>query len=243
MRAIRVLSCLLLPLALSSADRLVQHQYEGTLGSNRIGLTVLRRGNTIEGGHYFYQKFLRDIPLEGRVEGLHLKLTEKGEGAFDLHFVGNGSESGHPLDFENSIGMDGTWTSAGGAHSYPVSLRGATVKDADGSPRYGDVTRESDAAFEEKVQSFYRAVLNGDKKTAARYISYPLRVNLTERKEKKLHNSTEVMEQWDTIFTPAFVDKLRQDLPHDMFVHDGMAMLGNGEAWFDSKGLAVVNFP
>ena len=52
-----------------------------------------------------------------------------------------------------------------------------------------------------------------------------------------------MLEQWDTIFTPAFVDEYRQDLPHDMFVHDGMAMLGSGEAWFDGKGLAVVNFP
>ena len=243
MRATHVLCCLFLPLALSGADRLVQHQYEGTLGSNRIGLTVLRRGNQIEGGHYFYQKFLRDIPLDGRIEGSRVKFTEKGAGAFDLHFVGNGSDGGQPLDFENSIGMEGTWTSTDGAHSYPVSLRGSAVKDADGSPRYGDVTKESDAAFEEQVQSFYRALLNGDKKTAARYISYPLRVNLAARKEKKLRNSTELLEQWDKIFTPAFVDKLRQDLPHDMFVHDGMAMLGHGEAWFDGKGLAVVNFP
>jgi hypothetical protein len=30
-------------------------------------------------------------------------------------------------------------------------------------------------------------------------------------------------------------------LPHDMFVHEGMAMVGDGEAWFDAKGLAVLN--
>jgi hypothetical protein len=32
-------------------------------------------------------------------------------------------------------------------------------------------------------------------------------------------------------------------LPHDMFVHDGMAMPGNGEAWFDRKDLKVLSVP
>ena len=28
-----------------------------------------------------------------------------------------------------------------------------------------------------------------------------------------------------------------------MFVRNGMAMIGNGEAWFDDKGLATLNVP
>ena len=46
-------------------NELVQHQYEGKLGTSRIGLTVTREGNNIKGGHYLYQKFLRDIPITG----------------------------------------------------------------------------------------------------------------------------------------------------------------------------------
>ena len=53
----------------------VQHQYEGNLGQNRIGMTVSREVNKIEGGHYFYQKFLRDIPITGSIEGSHVTLT------------------------------------------------------------------------------------------------------------------------------------------------------------------------
>lgn len=39
------------------------------------------------------------------------------------------------------------------------------------------------------------------------------------------------------------IAKLQAALPHDMFVHEGMAMIGDGGAWFDSKGLAVLNLP
>jgi hypothetical protein len=99
--------------------RVVQHQDEGNLGQNRIGMTVIREDNKIEGGHYFYQKFLRNIPITGSTEGSHITLTEPGGGRFHLHFVGDGSEGGRPLDFENSVGMDGTWTSPDNTRSYP----------------------------------------------------------------------------------------------------------------------------
>jgi hypothetical protein len=87
--------------------QLVQHQYEGTLGTSRIGLTVTREGNDIKGGHYFYQKFLRDISITGSTQGSHVTLAEEGGGTFSLDFVGNGSEGGNPLDFENSIAARG----------------------------------------------------------------------------------------------------------------------------------------
>lgn len=225
-------------------EQVVQHQYEGNLGQSRIGMTVTRQGNTIAGGHYFYQKFLRDIPITGATEGSHITLTEPGGGRFQLHFVGNGSEGGEPLDFENSIGMDGVWTSADKARSYPVSLRGTLIREGRGDGRrYRTVTSESDAAFEARVQSFFRAVLREDKATAVRFISYPLSVRFPNRKGKKFQNSAELLAAWNEVFTPAMIAKFKRDLPHDMFVRNGMAMLGQGEAWFDAKGLASLNVP
>src|SRR5437660_1495207 len=88
------------PLSGQHQAELVLHQYEGNLGDARIGLTVKREGNKIVGGHYFYQKFLRDIPITGSTENSHITLAESGEGTFHLHFVGNGSEKGQPLDFD-----------------------------------------------------------------------------------------------------------------------------------------------
>ncbi len=224
-------------------NELVQHQYEGKLGTSRIGLTVIREGKNIKGGHYFYQKFLRDIPITGSTQGSHVALVEEGGGTFSLDFVGNGSEGSKPLDFENSVGMNGTWTSKDGSHNYAVSLRGTTIREADNRPRYADVTKESDAEFEKRVQSLIGAVLHGDKAAAVRLISYPLAVNGSKREHWRLRTSGEVLAAWDDLFTPAMTGKFESALPHDMFVHQGMAMIGDGEAWFDDKGLAVLNTP
>ena len=34
--------------------------------------------------------------------------------------------------------------------------------------------------------------------------------------------------------------RLKDALPHEMFVHDGMAMTLNGDVWFDARGAAVI---
>jgi len=61
------------------SDDVVQHQYEGSLGKSRIGMTIIREGDKIEGGHYFYQRYLVDIPITGTVEdGSRVTLREPG---------------------------------------------------------------------------------------------------------------------------------------------------------------------
>ncbi len=241
-----VLLAALLPLFVSGQQkaRLVRHQYEGALGASRIGMTIVREGNTIRGGHYFYQKFLKNIPITGWVEGSEIVLTEPGKGSFRLHFVGNGSEGQRPLDFENSIGMDGAWTSADANRTYTVSLRGTTILEgADDGHRYSTVTSDTGAAFESRVQSFCRAVLRSDRSGALRFISYPLSVHYPDGTSRRFRSRKEVLHAWDHVFTPELLAKLAGCLPHDMFVHEGMAMLGNGDAWFNGRGLAALNIP
>lgn len=207
-------------------------------------MTVIRDGNRIEGGHYFYQKFLKDIPITGSEERSLIVLTEPGGGIFHLHFVGNGSEGGRPLDFENSVGMDGTWASADGTRTWTVSLGGTTVHEPgwDGH-RYGDVTKEDDVDFERRVQSLLSAVLRGDKTNAVRFISYPMLATFPNYTNKKFRNAAAVLAAWKDLFPPAMMAKLQRALPHDMFVHNGMAMIGTGEAWFDDEGLRILNVP
>lgn len=227
-----------------AADRAVEHQYEGNLGQSVIGLSVLRVGNKIDGGHYFYQRYLQDIPIQGAIQGSDIVLTEPGGGTFRLHFVGNGSDGGKPLNFENSVGMEGAWASADGTRTYTVSLHGTLIRDYGGTERrYADVTTESDRAFEARVQSLVRAVVEADKATAVRFIAYPLVVNLASGRSKTFRNSAAVLAAWRQIFPDAMTAVLRASLPHDMFVHNGLAMLGDGEAWFGAKGLAVLNVP
>ena len=41
----------------------------------------------------------------------------------------------------------------------------------------------------------------------------------------------------------ACLDAFRNAMPHDMFVRNGQAMLGDGVAWFGAKGVQTINVP
>lgn len=216
--------------------------FTGTVGKSRIGMTLLvnAKGKVI-GGHYFYASDLKDIPLRAGTQGSGIILFAPKGGQFALHFKGNGSEEGKPLDFHNSVGMEGRWMKTDS--SYPVKLQMEQSWQGPADARwYEDVTSESDAAFEARVQSFYKAVLAGDRAMAARYVDFPLRVNHDGR-SRMVKTAAQLSSQWGQIFTPACIDAFRNAMPHDMFVRNGQAMLGDGIAWFGPKGAQVINVP
>jgi hypothetical protein len=214
--------------------------FTGTVGQSRIGITLLvNAAGTIIGGHYFYASHLKDIPLKAGTQGSGIILFAPEGGQFALSFKGNGSEAGKPLGFDNSIGMEGRWMK--GDSSYPVKLRVEQSSQSSANARwYEGVTSESDAAFEARVQNFYKAVLASDRATAARYVDFPLRVN-HNGKSHTIKNAAQLSAEWSKIFTPATLNAFRNAMPHDMFVRNGQAMLGDGVAWFGPKGAQSIN--
>lgn len=216
--------------------------FTGTAGQNRIGMTLLvNAAGVVVGGHFFYASDLKDIPLQAGTQGSGITLFAPGGGQFALRFKGNGSEAGKPLDFHNSIGMEGRWMKSDG--SYPVKLQMQQSSEGPADARwYEDVTRESDAAFEARVQGFYKAVLAGESGTAARYVDFPVRVN-HDGKSRVVRTAAQLSAEWSQIFTPVCVDAFRNAMPHDMFVRNGQAMLGDGVVWFGPKGAQVINVP
>jgi hypothetical protein len=241
----RALLLLTLAAAVLSAQPtgLLQQQYAGTLGDSRIGLALLRDGDQIRGAHFFYQQSLQDIPLTVAFSEHELNLREPGGAIFHLHFVGNRNRT---VAFADSTGLQGTWTSGSNGSSasrtYPVSVHSLFLRSAT-EPPYAQVTAESPAAYERRVQMLFRAVLTGDKAAAVRGISYPLTVNFASGARRMLTTPAQVLASWNSLFTPAMMSQWKEDLPHEMFAHQGLAMLGNGEAWFDANGLAVLNVP
>ena len=215
---------------------------EGTLGQERIGMTLFVDGKEqFQRGHYYYAKFLKDIPLTGFLRNGELVLREANGGTFTLAFKGNGSENGQPLNFENSTGLEGGWTD--GEKTRPVTLRFNSMSTvANGSRWYEQVTDESDTAFEALVQGFRNAVLKGDRAAAAQYVDFPLRVNSNGR-SRMVRSAAQLTTQWDSIFTPQCLEALKKSIPHEMFVRNGQAMLGDGVAWFGAKGAQVINIP
>jgi hypothetical protein len=225
-----------------SSDPVNRITFLGTVGQNKIGMTLLvNASGAVTGGHYFYAKYLTDISLKAGTQGSGIVLYEPDGGQFALRFKGNGSEGGKPLNFQNSIGMEGRWMK--GANSYPVALemRGSWQGPAN-ARWYEDVTTESDAAFEAQVQEFYKAVISGDQTMAIRFVDFPLRVN-EKGKSRTIRSRAELSAQWKQIFTPACIDAFKNAIPHDMFVRNGQVMLGDGVAWLGPKGAQSINIP
>lgn len=211
----------------------------GKIGSHEIGMNLTVRDHvSIDDGHYFYAGPLKDIPLKAMVHGESVVLTEPGGGEFELHFTSNGSAKGQALNFYNSTGLEGSWHR--GATVLPVKLGFDWLfPEVKRNPWYAYATNESDAVFEAKAQRFVRGALAGDRTMVAEAVAYPLRVESRGR-AMKIRNAHELEAHWEQIFTPKFLAQLKDALPHEMFVHDGMAMILNGQVWFATGGAAIV---
>ncbi|WP_157956518.1 hypothetical protein [Dyella sp. C11] len=234
---------LLLVLALRPvhAEELKQADYDGTLGTQRIGLVLTMSGQQVAPSRYYYLRHLVDIPLEGELRNGSFSLHEKGA-TMTLHFVGNGSEHGQPLDFNNSIGLEGEWSD--GKQSLPVKLRGGGLFTATPTGHwYQSITDETDDVFEARTQGFRAAVMKGDSNAAARFVNFPLRVNHGPGKHEEVRDARQLATQWKRLFTPAYVTRIADASPHSMAMVQGYAMLGDGLVFFSDKGAEVLNVP
>jgi len=55
-------------------------------------------------------------------------------------------------------------------------------------------------------------------------------------KRAKAANEQEFLKNYDRIFSPKFVSRIRAAVPHNMFARDQGIMLADGAVWFDDKG-------
>lgn len=218
-----------------------QATYEGTLGPQRIGLVLRMDGTRVAPSRYYYVRYLDDIPLSGDYHEGQFTLHEQGA-SMTLHFVGNGSEDGAPLDFNNSVGLEGRWSN--GKLSLPVRLQGGGLFTPPPAGHwYADITDETDAVFEARSKGFRAAVLKNDAAMAARYVHFPLRVNHGAGRHEQIASARQLAAQWRQLFSPAYVASLADASPHSMPVVQGYAMLGAGLVYFSDKGAEVLNLP
>ena len=215
--------------------------YDGTLGQTKISLYLLLDNGKVSGGHYFYNKYLKDIPLKVQAGAQPGEvLLQEDHGAFHLKLVGP-ADAPQPLDFDHSNGLRGEWTD--GKKTLPVQLSGASGGQAPQPDHwYGMISDETDAVFEARVQGFYFAVLKGDAAAAARYVSFPLRVNFSANQHVMIKDAKALKAQWQKVFTPNYLAALRDAPPHELaVVKSQYAMLGQGLAYFTGHGAAVLN--
>lgn len=223
------------------AADLQQTVYDGTVGNRRIGLILNTDGARVVGGRYYYLRHLVDIPITGERKGDIFMLHEPA-GTFALHFVGNGSEHGQALGFNNSVGLEGTWSN--GSKTWPVNLQGGGLTPAAPAQHwYESITDQTDDVFEARTRGFYDAVLKGDREQAARYAHFPLRVNRGANHYELIRSPQQLAAAWPRLFTPDYVAVIRDASPHAMAVVQGYAMLGDGLIYFSDNGAEVLNLP
>jgi hypothetical protein len=226
--------------AIADADVTTYH-LDGTIGAYPVGVSLsVKDGTSIAAGHYYYDSQLKDIPLTGSVNGRSVTLTTPTGETFHLTMQGNGGTGGDGSSFTTSVALNGTWTN--GSQTLPAKLGMDFVND--GLPNghmYADVTGESDMAFEAQVARFLKAALAGDKPAVAAAVSYPLRVN--GKHALTIRSAAQLTSQWSAVFTPAMLAQLKTAVPHEMFVHEGQAMVAGGLVWFDAKGATAINEP
>ena len=236
---------LLLPVAAmcqthpASDSHLSSTEMKGLVGQYPIGLNYTVRDHTqLVAARYFYASKLKDITLTGSVNGNNVTLHGADGSDFQLTFVGNGSNGKEPLTFYNSVGLQGTWSQSG--RTLPVKLSNDHGTVNPGTRQYADATDQPDAAIDAMVLGAKQAILSGNADAAARCMNFPVRVNSLGA-NMQIRNRADLRAKFSSVFTPAYIAKLRDTVPHDMFVRNGMIMLGDGMLWFNDKGVSVIN--
>jgi hypothetical protein len=234
------------PLSAETTDSPLAAQYQGALGTMQAGMTLIVKDETITSGHYFTSKDLSDIPITGAIHDRRITVAGTDGSEFELRFKSDGSEHGEHLRFGNTVGLVGTRQFNGKVEKvdFGILTMGQSAGECPECRSYAFTTDLSDAEFESFVRNWRVAVLSGNRKAAAKYTHFPLRVNV-HRRHKRIRTPEDLSTQWDRIFTPKYLSRIKKDLPHDMLGENSslLVMLGPGDVWFGDKGIEILNLP
>ena len=215
--------------------------YEGHIaGQHRIRMTLVFGQGEIT-GVYFYASQLKDIALRGRMLDATRVVLEELDAAgqptarFEAEFPEAAPQSkfgSSPLQCEV---IRGTWRKIGTDTALPVLLEmdGGTAGSV--KSRYGAIGVRDAETLHRNSQAFWRAVQRDDRRTAARLIRYPIRVDTTAGL-RRYTAAEQLLADYELIFTAGFRAAIAQGLPRNMFVRDQGAMLGHGQVWFGADG-------
>jgi len=199
-------------------------------------------------GTYFSKSDLKDIPLRGFVHQRDVVLNEYASdgqirGTFKLQMPERDPKGRRSGKLSGDV-LTGQWTNNNGRGSLPVylELKDILTGELQLANRYAQTGAPSEASLEGNAQSFYFAVLKANKADASRFVRYPLRLQVLGR-SKTIRNKAEFIRNYPQIFSVKYLECLRTGAPHNMFVHNGAAMLGSGEVWFDGEGFVIALNP
>ncbi|MEI6739458.1 MAG: hypothetical protein WCK74_04020 [Gemmatimonadaceae bacterium] len=228
--------------------------YTGTIGATRVRLTLVFRGDSVQ-GIYARGDDLQDRALRGTLTAGHLLRLEERTG------TGNSAPTGRfDADFpERDPGPtygDSPLTCDVIAGSYqpvdrngqPTGASAAVYLTTEGSTsgslahRYGAIGVRDDAVVHRGAEAFWRGVQRNDRKTVAAQLRYPLTV-LVKGRPRRFRSAAEFVAAYDAVMTPAFRATILNAIPRHMFVRDQGVMLGSGAVWFGRTGQVIALSP
>lgn len=226
--------------AQGSADWEELNNYSGIIGNDlKICMTLLIKDKDVT-GVYFYNKWLKDITIRGKIDGKRgIELKEydqsgKVTGLFKGHFL-----EPNPKYYEN---IEGMWSRPDGMESkkFKVTLDNVTYRPL-GHGRYYVAGFKNDHVVETFVQKFRKAVIAKDKVGVASMVRYPIDVNIGTKKVA-IKNKAALIENYDQIFHSTLYEQIKSSVPHNLFVKATGVMLGNGEVWFglENNKISVI---
>jgi hypothetical protein len=180
--------------------------YEGHIaGQHRVRMTLVFGPGEIT-GVYFHASQLKDIALRGRMLDATRVVLEELDAAgqptarFEAEFPAMAPQSkfgSSPLQCEVILG---TWRRIGADTALPVLLEmdGGTAGSV--KSRYGAIGVRDAETLHRNAQAFWRAIQRDDRRTAARLIRYPIRVDTTAG-PRRYTAAEQLLVDYERIFT------------------------------------------
>ncbi len=241
---IKNLFIVFLMLVVCTSVVLAQHQvgwvddYRGVIGDNiKIGISLTISGNDVS-GVYFYYRWLKDISVKGKIDGRNITLDEFDEkgnvvATFKGYFPDHAPEYlQQPIKYEV---IEGEWARPDGTGRKRFRVVMESSTSLMGNSRYSVAGFDDKNVVESVAKKFKESVIAYEKSTVASLVEYPIRVSMNG-KEVDIKDKDAFVQRYDDIFYEAFVNRIKDSVPHNMFAKATGVMLGErGEVWIGDK--------
>lgn len=212
----------------SNLDKNTWHDYEGTLKGVPIQMSLYFFDNDSIKGNYVYKNEENKISLSGRIINGRVELIEWFNNQPNGYFVSTRWQTYH------SNLCKGTWTDTSRNKNFEFELQATGSVVAKYDHRYADFS--NDTVLETFMKKVKYSIIYEDRDWLAENISYPIEVHThslvaTEPKTLEIRNKHALMEKYDVIFNTTFKNKVRNDVPVNLWGNYMGYMLGNGDIW------------
>lgn len=204
------------------------YDYDGTLKNVPIQMSLYLFDNDSLKGNYVYKNEETKINLSGHFKNGQVELVEWFEGKPNGYLKSTKWQS-----YRNNA-CAGTWTDTTRDKNFEFTLQATGSMKGKYDHRYSEFT--SDTILEAFMKKVKYSVIYEDKDWLSEHISYPIDVHThnqvgTEPKSLEIKNKHALLEKYDMIFNTSFKNKVRNDVPCNLWGNYMGYMLGSGDIW------------